>query len=123
MRNTGVLATTVVIATLAALALIAVDREAVPQASISSAFDHFTTGFPLEGAHRRASCRACHGDDLAAALPRGCVGCHRDPHVGRLGSRCDQCHDADLGWRASFDAFRDYEERGEAFRALVEELR
>jgi hypothetical protein len=65
---------------------------------------HDRTGFPLEGAHRRTSCRACHGDDLAAALPRGCVGCHRDPHVGRLGTRCDRCHDEDLGWRASFDA-------------------
>jgi hypothetical protein len=65
---------------------------------------HDRTGFPLEGAHRRAACRACHGEDLAAALPRGCVGCHRDPHQGRLGARCDGCHDAELGWRASFDA-------------------
>jgi hypothetical protein len=69
-------ATAVVIATLTALALLAVQRTASPQVSVSSTFDHFTTAFPLEGAHQFATCESCHVDGQFAGTPLTCGGCH-----------------------------------------------
>ena len=47
-----------------------------PQVSVSSAFDHFTTAFPLEGAHQFAHCESCHVDGQFAGTPVQCAGCH-----------------------------------------------
>ena len=44
-------------AALAALTVLGIDHAALPQVSVSSAFDHFTTAFPLEGAHQFAHVR------------------------------------------------------------------
>ena len=64
-------------------------------------FDHARTGFPLDGGHRAAGCRACHADaTFRAPLPRACSGCHQDVHAGRLGKRCDRCHQA-TSWAAT----------------------
>lgn len=102
MRNRSVLATTAAIATLAALALLAVDREAVPQASVSSAFDHFTTGFPLDGAHQLGVCESCHVDGQFAGTPLQCDGCHsqgsrvratfKHARHGLTTDYCEACH-------------------------------
>ena len=82
------------------------------------AAEHESTRFPLEGAHEKASCAACHGPQRAGlpALPARdrlgsagvllspidpeCVTCHADPHAGRFsasGERptaggCVACH-------------------------------
>ncbi len=66
-------------------------------------FAHERTGFPLRGAHARASCKSCHAESFTRALGRSCGSCHRDEHEGRLGSRCTACHD-ETTWRATFDA-------------------
>jgi hypothetical protein len=72
-------------------------------------FDHSHTGFPLEGRHLSASCRACHGSsqDFSAPVATSCAACHRDVHTGEFGSRCASCHDAS-GWATTFgpDAHR-----------------
>ncbi|HEY6911593.1 MAG TPA: cytochrome c3 family protein [Myxococcales bacterium] len=71
-------------------------------------FDHSKSGFPLEGRHLSASCRACHtSDDYRAPVPRTCAACHKDAHTGELGSRCASCHDA-RDWTSRFgpDAHR-----------------
>jgi hypothetical protein len=50
--------------------------------------------FPLEGAHRTASCRACH-KTLEFDKNRGrsgCVNCHQDIHRGEFGLDCSRCH-------------------------------
>ncbi|HYC60056.1 MAG TPA: hypothetical protein VEK79_10885 [Thermoanaerobaculia bacterium] len=39
------------------------------------AFDHARTGFPLEGAHARVRCAACHAKGFKG-LPRACAACH-----------------------------------------------
>ena len=44
--------------------------------SAQDSFDHFTTGFRLQGMHRFADCESCHADGLFAGTPRQCVGCH-----------------------------------------------
>jgi hypothetical protein len=69
-------------------------------------FDHATTDFPLEGAHRSAACEACHkAPDLRTDLknvsfksaPRVCGGCHDDVHGGQFAAAgtttdCARCH-------------------------------
>lgn len=65
-------------------------------------FDHFTTGFRLEGMHRFAECEACHNNGLFTGTPSSCDGCHtqasriqatRQPpkHINTT-ERCDACH-------------------------------
>lgn len=56
------------------------------------AFRHERTGFALENAHARVSCRGCHKSLVFDQLGTACVDCHRDPHRGELGARCDGCH-------------------------------
>ena len=72
------------------------------QADAQSTFDHFTTGFRLDGAHRVAECESCHTDGLFAGTPTQCSGCHTQ--AGRINAtskpavhvtttdRCDACH-------------------------------
>ncbi|TMA99655.1 MAG: cytochrome C [Deltaproteobacteria bacterium] len=73
------------------------------------AFDHSRTGFPLEGRHVFASCRACHGSstDFRAPVPTSCGACHQDVHTGEFGNRCASCHDPS-SWATQFgpDAHR-----------------
>lgn len=60
---------------------------------------HATTRYPLEGAHARVRCEACHarrGTTVATLVMRPasarCVDCHRDPHGGPPGRDCAPCH-------------------------------
>jgi len=71
----------------------------------TSTFAHEKTRFPLEGAHRSASCQGCHPDPtFKAPVARACAACHADVHQGRLGARCERCH-APTAWAATtFDA-------------------
>lgn len=39
-------------------------------------FDHLTTGFELQGAHRDLSCEYCHTKGIFKGTPRTCQGCH-----------------------------------------------
>ena len=39
-------------------------------------FDHLTTGYELQGAHRDLSCEYCHMQGVFKGTPRTCVGCH-----------------------------------------------
>lgn len=72
-------------------------------------FDHTKTGYPLDGKHATAGCRACHNAQHIApgardllgskdpnrtwlGLSPACTTCHEDKHQGRLGPNCMQCH-------------------------------
>jgi hypothetical protein len=59
-------------------------------------FDHGKdTKFPLENAHARVACAACHTAPVdEAPLKRDCDACHRadDVHAGGLGRKCESCH-------------------------------
>lgn len=85
--------------------------------SLFTASEHAALPFPLEGAHREASCRSCHGPERPGlpALPgrkttgsagvmlaleeAACQDCHQDAHRGRYTSaeggafsECASCH-------------------------------
>jgi nitrate/TMAO reductase-like tetraheme cytochrome c subunit len=55
-------------------------------------FDHGRTGFALEGAHTRVTCRSCHAALDFTNAPTTCASCHADLHRGELGNNCLQCH-------------------------------
>jgi len=68
-------------------------------------FDHDRTGFPLGGAHARASCDSCHAQGRYRGTPPACIGCHRDKdvHAGRFGAACADCHTASAWKVTRFD--------------------
>jgi hypothetical protein len=55
-------------------------------------FDHAATGFALQGAHARVTCRSCHAALDFTGASTGCSSCHADLHRGELGADCLQCH-------------------------------
>jgi hypothetical protein len=73
-------------------------------------FDHASTGFQLEGAHRVLECAGCHSGAKPSAPAKDCIGCHRtefasahDPEHGGFSTQCTQCHSM-MNWAgASFD--------------------
>ncbi|RMF31318.1 MAG: hypothetical protein D6759_10300, partial [Chloroflexi bacterium] len=48
--------------------------------------------FPLEGAHAKADCMACHTQGRYKGTPKACAACHLDPHQGAYGDTCERCH-------------------------------
>jgi hypothetical protein len=86
-------------------------------------FDHREAGWPLEGAHARQACRACHRPEFVRkdpelrkknlsrtflGLDRSCLSCHRDEHQGQFPpASCLSCHTM-TAWRppAKFDHAR-----------------
>jgi len=76
-------------------------------------FDHDAkTDFRLNGAHRKATCDACHarpGAPAAARLDTRCISCHRaeDAHDGQNGPDCARCHGSQSWKRTRFDHGRD----------------
>lgn len=75
---------------------------ALSQVSVSSNFDHFTTGFRLDGAHQFADCASCHIDGLFVGTSTRCVSCHSQASRVRATSQparhiltteqCESCH-------------------------------
>jgi len=71
-------------------------------------FDHFTTGFSLEGKHAQVECLSCHADQTHQNTPTTCFGCHAadDVHEGRSGEQCETCHNPSSWTDTSFDHAR-----------------
>lgn len=65
-------------------------------------FDHNRV-FPLDGAHARLACEACHAQHRFARTPRTCAECHAEPdiHRGFFGLRCNWCHTTQA-WAPAF---------------------
>jgi hypothetical protein len=72
---------------------------------VDPAFRHESTGFALESAHAKASCRACHRTLVFARVGVACADCHRDAHRGELGLRCESCH-SPTSWNTQREVFR-----------------
>lgn len=60
-------------------------------AHITSAFHH-PASFPLEGAHARTQCTACHKTLEFSGVSKTCGTCHTDVHRGSVGADCARCH-------------------------------
>ncbi len=58
-------------------------------------FDHRSTDFSLEGAHKQVECSGCHAKRKRwADAPSTCFACHgaTQPHKQNLGEKCETCH-------------------------------
>ncbi|MEJ6012026.1 cytochrome C [Novosphingobium aquae] len=71
----------------------------------ATGFDHARTGFTLVGAHRSATCAACHTGGRFKGIGRTCVSCHArdDAHRGSRGTNCASCHTSTTWKSATFD--------------------
>ncbi len=69
---------------------------------LKSSFDHNKkTEFPLKGAHKKASCQACHQNDVEGKkTDMACYSCHRheDVHKKQQGKKCGNCHNDNSWW-------------------------
>ncbi len=67
-------------------------------------FDHDSTRYSLQGAHRTLACAACHLSQKGSqphyqiGLPAGCTTCHTAPHSANISQDCTACHTQN-GWR------------------------
>ena len=79
---------------------------------VGAKFDHSTSKFLLDGAHRAVSCRGCHGDNVYAGKSTACVSCHQrtfdatllPPHSALgFSAVCSTCHTTTTWKPATFD--------------------
>ncbi len=57
-------------------------------------FDHSTTQFMLEGAHKQTDCKKCHTTFLFNEASSQCSSCHVDVHNMLVGDDCARCHNS-----------------------------
>jgi hypothetical protein len=70
-------------------------------------FDHYRTGFPLDGRHASIPCEACHTSPTYQGAPRVCGQCHNNVlaegknflHIP-TSVQCESCH-LTTDWRTS----------------------
>ncbi|MFC2170625.1 hypothetical protein ACFLQJ_01450 [Calditrichota bacterium] len=55
-------------------------------------FKHEQTGYSLEGAHDRVSCKDCHVSLVFSQTQTSCENCHVDIHENQFGVDCERCH-------------------------------
>ncbi len=78
-----------------------------PAAVSPTSFDHFSTGFPLDGAHDSVECGSCHKSGVFTGTPTQCSRCHigggiagsstKPPRHITSSNSCDSCHE-DSSW-------------------------
>jgi predicted CXXCH cytochrome family protein len=101
-----------IVAVIALVAVLLLDAgPAYAQSGFRSGFDHFTTGFPLDGSHRNTDCERCHVGGIFRGTPRKCSACHA--RAGLVRSTpvpvdhilstplCEDCH-----WQTNWDPVR-----------------
>lgn len=76
-----------------------------PTAWSPALFDHYQTGFILDGSHFDLSCDECHLDPTFQGLDPTCISCHLedDAHQNQLGSDCAFCHVTTIWGEVNFN--------------------
>lgn len=102
MRSSANFSETALLAFVLAVAVILMASFAPRQSVADKAFDHFTTGYRLEGAHRYTECEACHIKGIFEGTPKDCGACHtRASRIQAtfqpathlpVSQRCESCH-------------------------------
>ena len=88
--------------TLFALTLLMTLVIATSANAANTEFDHFSTGFPLDGSHQSADCGSCHVRGVFKGTPLRCASCHSGalrmegqqmpPNHIRTTDSCQDCH-------------------------------
>ena len=75
------------------------------QSAATSSFNHFTTGFPLTGAHSSVDCGSCHTNGRFKGTPTQCFACHNGVNAQgksqahpKTTNFCEGCHQTSV-WR------------------------
>ncbi|HWN52974.1 MAG TPA: hypothetical protein VNO18_24690, partial [Xanthobacteraceae bacterium] len=91
------------LAVAAAMMLVAVPSHS--QSALTTSFDHFSTGFPLTGAHSSVDCTSCHVNGRFKGTSKQCVACHngagaqgKPPSHPQATNFCEGCH-LTAAWR------------------------
>ena len=68
-------------------------------------FDHSKSSFPLTGAHRSATCAACHKGGVFKGTSTTCSACHARPasHDSNFNGVCSACHTTSAWQPASYN--------------------
>ncbi|MDH3417270.1 MAG: hypothetical protein OEM64_13255, partial [Gammaproteobacteria bacterium] len=84
------------------LSIAVVGLFASSNASSQQSFDHFSTGFVLDGAHTSVTCESCHAGGTFGPTDAACSSCHSQTGVVRASSKpashvatqgeCSDCH-------------------------------
>lgn len=82
-------------------------RDAPQRRGVVDRFDHYETGFPIDGRHEDVACERCHARGVFKGVPRTCAGCHNTifaegkpfRHIPTSG-QCETCHTTQ-DWRLS----------------------
>ncbi len=84
---------------LAVLILFLMTPVSYAQEYLNETFNHFTTGFPLTGAHRYEECANCHLNGQFKGTPIACASCHNGVRASGKSANhiitmedCDNCH-------------------------------
>ncbi|MDP6675514.1 MAG: hypothetical protein QGH93_11805, partial [Gammaproteobacteria bacterium] len=90
------------LALLITLVCIVLPTELFAQSAFQSDFDHFSTGFQLEGVHRTTDCAACHVGGIFQGTARQCSSCHSRAGLVKATpvpmdhilstNKCEDCH-------------------------------
>src|SRR5499427_7474872 len=98
----------------AAATLIFAAARSHSQSPLTTSFDHFTTGFPLTGAHSSVECTSCHTNGRFQGTPKQCFACHnggsaqgKSPSHPRTTNFCEGCHSTAGEGRRGESAWRD----------------
>ncbi|HMA73166.1 MAG TPA: hypothetical protein VKP67_17045, partial [Xanthobacteraceae bacterium] len=75
------------------------------QSALTTSFNHFSTGFPLTGAHSGVDCTSCHVNGRFKGTPKQCFACHngtsaqgKPPSHPQATNFCEGCH-LTAAWR------------------------
>ena len=75
------------------------------QSALTTSFNHFSTGFPLTGAHSGVDCASCHVNGRFKGTPKQCFACHngtnaqgKSPKHPQTTNFCEGCH-LTAAWR------------------------
>ena len=90
------------------------DESSFASTSRMRRFDHRQTNFPLNGAHKKVDCAACHQTGVGPLLvfqdrlgisTQNCVACHEDVHEDKFGQNCAECHQENSFQEVRMDQF------------------
>ncbi len=61
------------LAVIGLLVITDISQNSIRQAHAADDYEHFMTGYPLSGAHRRVDCDACHVNGIFVGTPTSAI--------------------------------------------------
>jgi len=78
-------------------------------------YDHSKGKFPVLGAHKKLSCKACHQDPQVKNVPVACGSCHKKTPHNAVHTPCRNCHSQE-SWQQLQKGWQKHREMHSTFR-------